>query len=143
MLFRRPRKEPLSGDYITPFAQDQEKIDGVALFVDGAIEVHLLTTDLDISLIYAPGVADRPRITAPAFLKFRDITLHPPQNGRVGQDDAALGHHLDEIAGAELKRQIPPDAQDDDFLVKVPPLEEIPCRARFDHANRYRRGSTA
>jgi hypothetical protein len=58
MLFRRPGKEPLSGDHITPFAQ--KKIDGVALSVDGAIEVHPLTTDLDISLIYAPGVADRP-----------------------------------------------------------------------------------
>ena len=46
----------------------------------------------------------------------------------MGQGDAALGHHLDEIAGAELKRQIPPDAQDDDFLVKVPPFEEILCR---------------
>jgi hypothetical protein len=47
MLFRRPGKEPLSG--FTRFAQ--EKIDGVALFVDGAIQVHPLTTDLDISLI--------------------------------------------------------------------------------------------
>ena len=38
----------------------------------------------------------------------------------MGQGDAALAHHLDEIAGAELKCQIPPDAQDDNFLVKVP-----------------------
>ena len=52
----------------------------------------------------------------------------------MGQSDATFRHHLDEIAGAELKRQIPPDAQDDDFLVKVPPFEEILCRGRF----RYR-----
>src|SRR6266436_5525159 len=117
----------------------QEKVDGVALFVDGAIEVHPLTTNLDISLIYAPGVADRPRITAPALLKFRDIPLHPSQNGRMGQGDAALGHHLDEIAGAELKRQIPPDAQHNDFLVKVAPFEEILCRGRFRHPSRYRK----
>jgi hypothetical protein len=57
----------------------------------------------------------------------------------MGQGDAALGHHLDEIAGAELKRQIPPDAQDDDFLVKVPPFEEILCRGRFRHPSRYRK----
>jgi hypothetical protein len=37
-LFRRPGKEPLSGDHITSFAQ--EKIDGVALVVDRAIEVR-------------------------------------------------------------------------------------------------------
>src|SRR5271157_6325090 len=136
MLFRRPGKEPLSGGHITPFAQ--EKVDGSTLPIDGAIEVDPLATNLNISLVYAPGIADRPRITAPALLKFRDIPLHPPQNGRMGQGDAALGHHLDEIAGAELKRQIPPHAQDDDFLVKVPPFEEILCRGRFRHPSRYR-----
>jgi hypothetical protein len=65
--------------------------------------------------------------------------LHPPQNRRIGQGDATLGHHSDEIAGAELIRQIPPDAQDDDFLVKVPPFEEILCRGRFRHPSRYRK----
>src|ERR1700758_5157557 len=137
MLFRRPGKEPLSGGHITPFAQ--EKVDGSTLPIDGAIEVDPLATNLNISLVYAPGIADRPRITVPALLKFRDIPLHPPQNGRMGQGDAALGHHLDEIAGAELKRQIPPHAQDDDFLVKVPPFEEILCRGRFRHPSRYRK----
>jgi Zincin-like metallopeptidase len=137
MLFRRPGKEPLSGGHITPFAQ--EKVDGSTMPINGAIEVDPLATNLNISLVYAPGIADRPRITAPALLKFRDIPLHPPQNGRMGQGDAALGHHLDEIAGAELKRQIPPHAQDDDFLVKVPPFEEILCRGRFRHPSRYRK----
>ena len=61
----------------------------------------------------------------------------------MGQGDAALGHHLDEIARAELKRQIPPDAQtDDDFSVKVPPFEEILCQGRFRHLSRYREHRT-
>jgi methyltransferase family protein len=64
------------------------------------------------------------------------VALHPPQNGRMGQGDAALGHDLDEIAGAELKRQMPPDAQDDDFLIKMRSLEEILC---FPHPGSYRR----
>ena len=64
--------------------------------------------------------------------------MHLPKNSRMGQSDATFRHHLDEIAGAELKRQIPPDAQDDDFLVKVPPFEEILCRGRFRHPSRYR-----
>jgi hypothetical protein len=68
-----------------------------------------------------------------------DILLHPPQNRRMGQGDATLGHHSDEIAGAELIRQIPPDTQDDDLLVKVPPFEEILCRGRFRHPSRYRK----
>jgi hypothetical protein len=57
----------------------------------------------------------------------------------MGQGDAAPGHHLNQIAGAELKRQIPPDAQDDDFLVKVPPCGEVQCRGRFSHPSRYRK----
>ena len=30
--------------------------------------------------LYPPGVADRPRITAPAFLKLRHVVLYPTQN---------------------------------------------------------------
>ena len=30
-------------------------------------------------------------------------------------------------------------AQDDDFLVKVPPFEEILCPGRFRHPSRYRK----
>ena len=58
----------------------------------------------------------------------------------MGQSDAALGHHLDKVAGAEFKGQVPPHAQHDDLLVKMPPLEEILCRGRFRHPGRY--GST-
>ena len=52
MLFRRPGKEPLSGGHITPFAQ--EKVDGAARFIHGAIEVDPLAFDLEVSLINAP-----------------------------------------------------------------------------------------
>src|SRR2546421_18312 len=41
-------------------------------------------------------------------------------------------------AGTELKGQVPPHAQHDDFLIEVSPLEEILCRRRFDHAGPYR-----
>jgi hypothetical protein len=55
----------------------------------------------------------------------------------VGQPDSALGHHLDQVAGAEFKGQVPPHAQRDDLLVKMPPLEEILCRGRFSHPGGY------
>ena len=87
-------------------------------FIDGAIQVDPLAFDFDVGFIHTPGVADWPCVMIPALFKLRDILLQPPQNGRMGQGDATLGHHSDEIAGAELKRQIPSDAQDDDFLVK-------------------------
>ncbi len=49
-----------------------------ARFIHGAIEVDPLAFDLQVSLIHAPRVADRPRVPAPALLKFRHVTLHPP-----------------------------------------------------------------
>ena len=42
---------------IPPHAQDDD------FLIDGAIEVDPLATNLNISLVYAPGIADRPRIT--------------------------------------------------------------------------------
>jgi hypothetical protein len=36
----------------------------------------------------------------PALFKLRDIPLHPPKNSRMGQSDASLRHHLDEITEA-------------------------------------------
>ena len=77
MLFSRPGKEPLGGCDVTPFAQ--EKIDGSALLIDGAIEVDPLAFDLDVGFIHAPGVADRPCVMVPALFKLRHVLLHPPQ----------------------------------------------------------------
>jgi hypothetical protein len=71
------------------------------------------------------------------FFKIRHVALHPPQDRRMSQQDAALGHHLDEVTGTELKRQVPPHAQHDYLLVKMPPFEEILCRGRFRHPGRY------
>jgi len=55
------------------------------------------------------------------------------QDGRMSQCDAAFGHHLDEVTRAELKCQIPPDAQDNNFFVKMPTLEEILRRNGVRH----------
>ena len=82
---------------------------------------------IDVGLIYAPGITHRQGVLVPALFKVRHIPLHPSQDGRMNQGNAALGHHLDEVTGAEFERQVPPDAQDDDFLVEMPTLEEILC----------------
>src|SRR6202008_4203903 len=137
MLFSRPGKEPLGGCNVTPFAQ--EKVDGSTLLIDGAVQVDPLTPNPDISLVHPPGVAHRPCVMIPALFKLRDILLHPPQDRRMSQWDAALGHHLDQVTGAQLKRQVPPHAQHDDFVVKMTALEKFPCRGRFLHTGRYRR----
>ena len=40
---------------------------------------------------------------------------------------------MDQVTGAELEGEIPSYAEHDDFLVKVPSLEQILCRGRFRH----------
>ena len=76
MLLGGLGKEPLSRSHITPSAQ--EKVDRAARFIHSPIQVDLLAFDFEISLIHAPRIADRPRIPAPALLKFRHVALHPP-----------------------------------------------------------------
>jgi hypothetical protein len=51
----------------------------------------------------------------------------------MGQSDAALGHHLDEVTEAQFKCDVPSHTQNDDLFVKVPSLEQILCRGRFRH----------
>jgi hypothetical protein len=41
----------------------------------------------------------------------------------MSQQDAPLGHHLDQVTGAEPEGEIPSYAEDDDFPVKVPTLK--------------------
>src|ERR1700738_5480663 len=137
MLFRRMGKEPLGGDHITPFAQ--EKIDGVALFIHGAVEVNPLAFDLEVSLIHAPRVTHRSGVRLPTLFKIRHVAPHPPQDRLMSQQDAALGHHLDQVTGTKLESQVPSHTQNDDLLVKVPSLEQILCRGRFRQPGSYGR----
>jgi hypothetical protein len=51
----------------------------------------------------------------------------------MSQRDAALGHHLDQVARAQFKREVPPHAQDDDFAIEVSPFEEFLCRGEVCH----------
>ena len=48
-----------------------------------------------------------------------------------------MGSESARIGAAELEGQVPPHAEHDDLLVKVPPLEKILRRRRFDHPGRY------
>ena len=45
--------------------------------------------------------------------------MHPPHDGGMGHRQPPLRHHLDQVTVAEFDAQIPPDSQDDDFLVEV------------------------
>src|ERR1700740_1804528 len=135
MLLRCLGKEPLSRSHITPSAQ--EEVDGAPLFIDGPVEVTPLAAYLDISLVHAPRVTHRPGVRLPTLFKIRHVALHPPQDRRMSQQDAPLGHPLAQVTGTEFESEVPSHTQNDDLLVKVPPLEQILCRGRFRHPGRY------
>src|SRR4051812_33970236 len=59
-----------------------------------------------------------------AFLK--STQSHAP-NRRVWKGDAALAHHLNVVARAQLVTEIPPDAQDNDLSVEMPTRRTDPC----------------
>ena len=41
------------------------------------------------------------------------------------QDNASFRHHLDQVPGTQLETQIPPDAEDNDFLIEMSSFEQI------------------
>src|SRR5271165_404963 len=131
MLLRCPGKETLSRSHITPSAQ--KEVDRAARFIDGPVQVDPLAFHLDISLVHAPRVTHRPGVRLPTLFKIRHVALHPTQDRRMSQQDAPLGHHLDQVTGAELEGEIPSYAEHDDLPVKVPALKELLCRGGFRH----------
>jgi hypothetical protein len=90
----------------------------------------IIDAALDLSSLARFGrrlkALDWPCVRQPTLFKIRHIALHPPQDRRMSQQDAALGHHLDQVTGTELESEIPSHTQNDDLLVKVPSLEQ-PC----------------
>src|SRR5467141_979473 len=61
------------------------------------------------------------------------IALHPAYDRRMRHRQAALGHHLYQVAQTELEPKIPAHAQDDDFAVEVATLEQLRYRLQLAH----------
>src|SRR5580658_995298 len=63
------------------------------------------------------------------------VSPHPTHNGRMGQRQAAFGHHLHQVSQAQLEAKIPAHAQDDDLAVKVAALEQSLDAHQLAHAH--------
>src|SRR5580658_1326430 len=63
------------------------------------------------------------------------VSPHPTHNGRMGQRQAAFGHHLHQVSQAQLEAKIPAHAQDDDLAVKVATLEQSLDAHQLAHAH--------
>jgi hypothetical protein len=113
---REPSKECLrSGD--PPVASEQE-IDGLAILVDSTMEIVPLGLDRDVRLVHPPRRANRLGKTVPPLLKLRHVPGHPAKDRRVGDLDAALRHHLDQVPIRQPIGDIPPHAELNNVRVK-------------------------
>src|ERR1700730_14397307 len=65
-----------------------------------------------------------PQITAKPLIQNGRIALDPSPDGDMIHQEPALRHHLLQISVAERVPQIPPDAQNDDDFLEVPPPEQ-------------------
>src|ERR1022692_4893119 len=76
----------------------KQKIDCLAVLVDGAVQVMPLALDRDVGLVDSPG--------------------GPNRDCRAGDLDAALGHHLHEVAIGKPIRDVPPYAELDNVGIE-------------------------
>src|ERR1035438_4205197 len=89
------------------------------LLINRAIPIPVLAADLDVRFVQSPAFADR--ADAPfalpftkGFLQHRNQLDDPAVNGGMIDEQAALLHHLFEIAQTQRVCDVPPDAQQHD-----------------------------
>ena len=87
-----------------------------ALFVDGAVKVKPLAAHLEVGLVHAPGIADRPLTGLPAFLELWEVMYDPAQDCAGGDADTEPPGQLGQIPITKLKAQIPAYTGDDNVV---------------------------
>jgi hypothetical protein len=113
---------------------EQQVVDGLTVPVDCPVQVMFASSHGDGGFVHAPGEVHWPRVSCPALLEFRHIARYPAENRRMGDGDAALGHHLDEIAIAEAVSDVPPDAELNSFGREPPSAVDRVSLYRFCHS---------
>ncbi len=106
-------EEPLGGLFV-PAALDQD-VQDVAILIHGSPQIMILTTDLDEHLIQMPLVTGS-RTLAAQFVSVCLTKLEAPFTDRfIGNDNAAHGHNLFDIAKAQSEAEVKPHCVANDF----------------------------
>jgi hypothetical protein len=101
----------------------EQKVNGVAIFVDRAIEIPPLAIHFNVGLIHAPTDVDRPLAPVKGFLQLRAVFDHPPADCRVIHVDPTLEHEFFDVARAQRIRHIPADPHQNDLWGEMRPFE--------------------
>src|SRR5262249_32129576 len=99
------------------------KVNGLAMFVHGAIEVVPLALHLDVGLVHPP--ADPHWTLAPMerLLQLRAVFDDPPVNGGVIYVDSTFLHEFFDMARAQRIRHVPADTHQNDLFREMGPFE--------------------
>jgi hypothetical protein len=116
-------KETFGSGDISAFAQ--QKVHRSAVFVDRSIQIGPSALHLYIGLVTSPGTINISGVAAPALFELPNIALHPAQDRGVTQDNSAFGHHPDQVSGAQLETQVPPDTKHNNLLIEMSSFEKI------------------
>jgi hypothetical protein len=111
-----PRCEP-----VAPGAK--QKINVVAVRVQGAIQILPLPLDLDIGLVHTPTLAHRAFVAAKYFLEHRQQLHGPAMYRRMIHFDPTLGHHFFQMTQAQRISNIPAHAGQDHIQRIVQPFQ--------------------
>ena len=103
----------------------EPEVDCLARSIDSPVEISPPAADPHVGLVYSPRGASRRREAAPAFVELRCIPLNPAKDCRMGDRQASLYHHFDQIPVRELVAQVPVHAQTDDLLFEVSTFEQV------------------
>ncbi len=103
----------------------QKEVHCLSRFVYGSVQINPFAAHLDVGLIHPPRAAHRADVLLPPLPEFRRVMLHPSQNRRVRQADAALAHHADQIPIAQFETQVPPNAQHHNLGVQMAACKQL------------------
>src|SRR5512147_1798696 len=103
----------------------QQEVDRPALLVDGPKQPLPFSIHPDTRLVDPPGAARIALVPADLLLQPRGVVLDPPLYGRVIDHDAALRHHLLQLAVADRVLAVPADALENDEGMEAAKLEGV------------------
>src|ERR1700751_2029587 len=102
----------------------KQEVNGVAVLVQGAIQILPLPLDLDVGLVHTPTLAHRAFVAAEYLLENRQQLYGPAGYRRMIHRDPTLGHQLLQMTQAQRISNIPAHEGQDHIQRIVQPFED-------------------
>ena len=89
----------------------QQEVDGVAVLVDGPVEIFPVALDADVCLIHSPALSNWQLASAKRFLQYRQQLERPAMDGRMIDRRPTFGHHFFKMTQTQRIGDIPAHAR--------------------------------